>query len=113
VYREYNCYGPGSDTTGRIEFGKQLNPSRADRYNIDTIFAATNFPSTLGYTADTAEFMLMYRRFEASGYPERADTILFAGRDEYPEYPKDNWKPEFVADIYELIKNHTTPYLKR
>ena len=88
-YREYECFGPGSDTTNRVFFGKQLDPAKADRYVKDTIFTVSNFPTYLGYTGDTAELMKVYRRFEVSGYPERADTILYAGRDHYPEYPTD------------------------
>ncbi|MBN2611194.1 MAG: hypothetical protein JXB00_06525 [Bacteroidales bacterium] len=107
IYQEYNCFGPGSDTTNRVYFGKQLDPSKAPRYNIDTIFSARNFPSHLGYDGDTSELMHLYRRFEKSGYPERADTILYAGRDHYPEYPTENWKPVFYDDVYQVIKNNT------
>ncbi len=111
IYKEYNCFGPGSDTTERVDFGKQLNPDSAFRYNIDTIFAAGNFPSDLGYTADTAELMLLYRRFKQSGYAERADTILYAGRSSYPDYPTDDWSPEFYSDIYDIIEDNTVPFM--
>jgi pectin methylesterase-like acyl-CoA thioesterase len=106
-YYEYNCFGPGSDTTSRVEFGKQLDPSRADRYVTDTIFAAGNFPAYLGYEGDTTEVMHIYRRFEASGYPERAVIMLAGGRDTFPEYPTENWSPVFYDDIYQVIRNNT------
>ncbi len=111
IYKEYNCFGPGSDTIERADFGKQLSADSASRYNIDTIFALSNFPYDLGYTVDTAELMLLYRRFEESGYIERADTILYAGRDSYPEYPTEDWSPEFYSDIYDLIKQNTLPFM--
>jgi pectinesterase len=106
-YREYNCFGPGSDTTNRVAFGKQLDPARASRYIMDTIFAVSNFPTYLGYDGDTAEYMHVYRRFEASGYPERAVIMLKAGRDTFPEYPTENWSPVFDDDVYNVIKNNT------
>ncbi len=107
IYREFDCFGPGSDTTNRVYFGKQLDPAKAPRYNIDTIFAASNFPTYLGYDGDTAELMFLFRRFQNSGYPERADTILYAGRDHYPTYPTDNWSPVFYDTVYQVIKNST------
>lgn len=106
-YREYKCFGPGADTSKRVSFGKQLDYISALKYTIDTILAASNFPSNLGYSADTAELMHLYRRFEGRGYPERADTILYAGRDKYPSYPTEDWKPEFNQDIFNIIKNNT------
>ena len=106
-YREYNCFGPGSDTTSRVFFGKQLDPARASRYNMDTIFAVSNFPTYLGYAGDTTEVMHIYRRFEASGYPERALIMLYGGLDTFPEYPTENWSPVFYNDVYEVIKNNT------
>ncbi len=106
-YSEYNCFGPGSDTTNRIFFGKQLDPARAGRYVKDTIFAASNFPAQLGYEGDTTELMHIYRRFEASGYPERALIMLYGGLDTFPEYPTENWSPAFYSDVYEVIKNNT------
>lgn len=106
-YREYECFGPGSDTTNRVFFGKQLDPAKADRYVKDTIFTVSNFPTYLGYTGDTAELMKVYRRFEVSGYPERADTILYAGRDHYPEYPTDKWSPQFDEEIFNVVQSST------
>ena len=32
IYREYHCFGPGSDTTNRVSWSQQLDPSLADRY---------------------------------------------------------------------------------
>jgi pectin methylesterase-like acyl-CoA thioesterase len=107
-YREYNCFGPGSDTTDRAEFGKQLDPLKAPRYIMDTIFAAGNFPTYLGYEGDTTEVMHIYRRFEASGYPERAIIMLAGGRDTFPEYPTEDWSPVFYDDVYQVIKNNTS-----
>lgn len=118
IYREYNCFGPGSDTLNRVAFGKQLDPSKASRYNIDTIFAASNFPSDMGYDVDTNEFMHMRRRQEASGYPARADTIIFAGREElyasgdsFPPYPTENWLPEFYNEVFDLVNKYTVPFM--
>jgi hypothetical protein len=111
IYREYNCFGPGSDTTQRSDFSTQLDISHADRYVTDTILAASNFPSDLGYMVDTAELMLLYRRFEESGYSDRADTILYAGRDSYPAYPEADWSPEYHSTIYSVIQSNAVPFL--
>lgn len=111
IFREYNCFGPGSDTVNRIYFGEQLDPALAPRYITDTIFAVSNFPTHLGYEGDTAELMYLYRRFEESGYAGRADTILYAGRDHYPEYPTENWSPEFFDGVYSIIKEETFRFM--
>jgi pectinesterase len=111
IYREYNNSGPGSDTTDRIDFAKQLDPSRADRYNIDTILAASNFPSGMGEVVDSMELWSMRNRFEASGYPARADTVLYAGRDYWPEYPTDDWSPAYYDSIYSIIREYTVPFM--
>lgn len=111
IYREYNCSGPGSDTLQRVDFGKQLDPSKASRYVTDTILAASNFPSDLGYDVDTNELFYVRRRFEASGYPERADTIIYAGRETLPTYPDDNWSPEFNSTVHDLVNEYFVPFM--
>ena len=47
LYAEYNCYGPGADTTSRI-IGEQLSAEEAAEYTIDNIFAKTSNPA-FGY----------------------------------------------------------------
>ena len=118
IYQEYNCFGPGADTLNRVDYGKQLPPSEAPRYVIDTIFAANIFPSDMGYTVDTNEFFHMLRRFGASGYTARADTIIYAGREEIyansdslPPYPTENWSPEFYSDVFDLVNEYTVPFM--
>ncbi len=75
---------------------------------MDTIFATGNFPTHLGYEGDTTEVMHIYRRFESSGYPERAIIMLAGGRDTFPEYPTKNWSPVFYNNVYQVIKNNTS-----
>jgi len=111
IYTEYNCFGPGSDISNRVSFSRQLDPSLASRYNIDTILAASNFPSDMGELVDSMELWSMRNRFEESGYADRADTILYAGRDYYPEYPTDDWSPVYYEPIYSIIKNYTVPFM--
>lgn len=111
IYREYNNFGPGADTTERIEFGRQLDPSLADRYVADTILAASNFPADLGPVVDSVELWSVRDRFEASGYTARADTILYAGREQWPEYPADDWSPVFYDSIHSIITRHTFPFM--
>jgi pectinesterase len=112
LYREYNCSGPGSDTSGRIWFGRQLDTSLAARYNTDTILAASNFPSDMGWAVDSAELGSVRKRFMDSGYKDRFDTILYAGRPDLPVYPKDNWSPEYYAAIHSLIEQFTESFLQ-
>lgn len=52
----------------------------------------------------------MRDRFTASGYTERADTILYAGRDVYPSYPTDDWAPVFYDSVYSVVREYTTPF---
>lgn len=111
IYREYNNFGPGSDITNRADWSSQLDPALAPRYNIDTIFAASNFPSDLGPEVDSIEFWSMRNRFEDAGYVERADTILFAGRDYWPSYPSDDWSPEFYQPVYDIVNNYTSLFM--
>ena len=89
----------------------QLDPSLVPRYNVDTIFARSNFPYDLGPEVDSIEFWSMRNRFEDSGYAERADTILYAGRDYWPEYPEDDWSPEFYDPVFSIITEYTTPFV--
>ena len=111
IYREYNCYGPGAENLSfRASWSSQLDSSLAPRYNIDTIFAITNFPIDSGYVVDSVELWSMRDRFEASGYADRADTILFAGRDQWPEYPTENWSPVFYDSVYSIIRQYKEPF---
>lgn len=111
IYREFNNYGPGASPETRVSWSSQLDPALAHRYNSDTIFARSNFPYDLGEEVDSIELWSMRNRFEASGYAERADTILFAGRDFWPEYPTDDWSPQFYDPVYSIINNYTTLFI--
>jgi pectinesterase len=111
IYREYNCFGPGSDTANRVDFGRQLDPSLAPRYLTDTILAASNFPSDMGELVDSVELWSMRNRFEESGYVARADTVLYAGRDTFPEYPTEDWSPEFYEPIHSVLTKYTVPFM--
>ena len=111
IYREYNNFGPGASPETRVEWSSQLDPDLASRYNIDTIFARSNFPYDLGEVVDSVELWSMRDRFEASGYADRADTILYAGRDHYPEYPTDDWSPEFYAPVYDIVREYTSLFM--
>ena len=110
VYREYNNYGPGARQDFRVSWSSQLDSTLADRYNIDTIFAVSNFPIDSGAVVDSVELWSMRDRFEASGYADRADTILYAGRDHYPEYPTENWSPQYYDSVYSIIRKYVPTF---
>lgn len=111
IYQEYNNIGPGASPDTRVSWSSQLDPALAPRYNIDTIFSAANFPSDLGPVVDSVELWSMRNRFEASGYAQRADTILYAGRDAWPEYPTDNWHPELYSPVHSVVENYTSLFV--
>ncbi|MBN2275954.1 MAG: T9SS type A sorting domain-containing protein [Bacteroidales bacterium] len=105
-YREYQCFGPGSDTTKRVPYGKQLTDQEAEKYVLDTIFALSNFP--IDEVHDTAEIFVPYRRFASN--PAVPDPGLFfkAGKDTFPGYPSADWKIDVEQDsLYRLIKENT------
>ncbi len=83
--------GQGLCLQFRAPWSSQLNSTLVWRYNPDTIFARSNFPVDSGYVADSMELWITHDRFEASGYADRAGTILYAGRDGYPAYPEADW----------------------
>lgn len=105
IYQEYNCYGPGY-SPGSRQIGTILDASLAERYHNDTILAASNFPSDMGPVVDSLEFWSVRNRFENSGYVARADTILYAARDTFPEYPTDNWSPVIYDPVYQIITQY-------
>ncbi len=45
IYAEYQCFGPGSDTTYRISISRQLSDKEALDYNVDNIFSRNTHPS--------------------------------------------------------------------
>jgi hypothetical protein len=45
IYGEYQCYGPGSDTTQRIGISRQLTDSEAQTYTLSNIFSRSTHPS--------------------------------------------------------------------
>lgn len=44
-YAEYNCTGPGSDTTYRVSFSSQLTTAQASQYTLSNIFAKSSNPN--------------------------------------------------------------------
>ena len=44
LYAEYQCYGPGSSTSGRISASRQLTDEEAQEYTIANIFSRNSFP---------------------------------------------------------------------
>jgi pectinesterase len=45
IYAEYQCFGPGSDTTYRISIGRQLSNEEALEYTVENIFSRNSHPS--------------------------------------------------------------------
>lgn len=109
-YREYNCYGPGSDTSKRVWFGKQLLPEEAPIYTRDTIFSSKTFPS--GPTADEDEINAIIKHFAASDLTDMALEFMRAGMDTFPELPSTDWLITLDTNsIYNIIKENTIPFL--
>ena len=112
-YREYKCTGPGSVTTGRVIFGKQLTDQEAASYVLDTIFSKNSFPQ--GDAADTAEINAILRRFLVSTTPNMeqiAQVFLKCGRDTYPPIPTISWQPRVDTNsIYSVIKANSVKFL--
>ena len=108
-YREYKCTGPGSGTSGRVSFGKQLSDDEAKSYTIDSIFSATAFPQ--GEPADTFETNTILRRFEVSTTPNMVDiarSFMKCGRDTFPPHPEFDWHPEVdVNPVYRVVRSKT------
>ena len=44
LYAEYNCYGPGSDASGRVSFSTQLDSAAASEYTLANIFSKNTDP---------------------------------------------------------------------
>ncbi|MBN1306914.1 MAG: hypothetical protein JXA18_03290 [Chitinispirillaceae bacterium] len=112
-YREYKCTGPGSSTSGRVDFGKQLTDQEAKSYTLDSIFSASAFP--LGEAADTFETNTILRRFEVSTTPNMVDIARFflkCGRDTFPPLPELDWRPRVDTNsIYAIVRSHTARLL--
>jgi pectinesterase len=109
-YREYQCFGPGSDITKRVSYGKQLTDQEAEKYVLDTIFALSNFP--IDAVHDTAEIFIPYRRFDANPAVPQPELFFKAGKDTFPTYPSADWKINVDQDsLYQIIKNNTATVL--
>jgi pectinesterase len=108
-YREYKCTGPGSGTSGRVSFGKQLTDQESASYRLDSIFSAMSFPR--GATADTAEVNTILRRFETSTTPNMvtiARTFMKCGRDTFPPIPSTDWRPRVDTNpVYAVVRANT------
>ena len=48
LYAEYQCTGPGSNTSSRIAISRQLTDEEAQEYTLENIFAKTSYP-TIAY----------------------------------------------------------------
>lgn len=111
-YREYKCTGPGSGTSGRVYFGKQLTEQESRSYVMDSIFARSAFPQ--GADADTFETNTILRRFQVSTTPNMVDiaqAFLKCGRDTFPSYPALDWRPKLDTNsIYQVIKSNTVSF---
>ncbi|MFO7934765.1 MAG: pectinesterase family protein [Bacteroidales bacterium] len=47
-YAEYQCTGPGSDTSARVNWSHQLTPAQAEDYTMENIFSAASSPAFSG-----------------------------------------------------------------
>ncbi len=109
-YREYQCFGPGSDTTGRVSYGRQLTDQEAEKYSTDTIFALSNFP--VDAVHDTAEIFVPYRRFDANAAVLQPELFFMAGKDTFLTYPAADWKVNVDQDsLYRIVKSNTAAVL--
>jgi len=102
-YREYDCYGPGSDTTRRVYFGKQLSDEEAMQYTLNNIFSTDNYP------AGDEDYRIYYeKRFVGHKNEPYLEDIVFRADGSWPEKPSDDWVPDPYSDlVYRVLGKYT------
>ncbi|MBN1132093.1 MAG: pectin esterase [Bacteroidales bacterium] len=106
-YREYQCYGPGSDTTGYGSFRKQLSDEEAAQYTIENIFGAANFPP-----GDDDYLVYHRKRFVNHKNEPYLEDIVFRADGDWPVKPTENWVPDIASNpLYRLVKQHTLKFI--
>jgi len=101
LYAEYNCYGPGSDTTNRIRsIARQLTDEEAATYTISNIFGKNTAPSPYGgnwlperTSIDTSSFIVSVDEDKTSRMPQE-----FKLSPAYPNPFNPKTQLEFTLD---------------
>ena len=107
-YREYNCYGPGSDTSQRISFGKQLTDEEAALYSKENIFSADNYPEN-----DDDYTIYLEKRFVGHKNEPYLEDIVFRADGDWPEKPAEDWTPDPEEDeVYEVVYAYSERFIK-
>ncbi len=107
-YREYKCYGPGSDTANRVFFGKQLTDKEAEEYTLENIYGAGNYP-----TGDEDYSIYLEKRFVGHKNEPYLEYIVFRADGEWPEKPAEDWIPAPERDPwYKILYAYAEPLLK-
>jgi uncharacterized repeat protein (TIGR02543 family) len=106
LYAEYNCYGPGSATGGRVAWSSQLSGPVAATYSLSNIFARSSASSSLilyDWMPDSAatNLPLAIRLTSSAGAngsitPSGATNIIYGGSQTYTITPDAN---HHVADV--------------
>jgi pectinesterase len=105
-YREYKCYGPGSDRSSRAFFGKQLTEGEAKSYTPEYIFSRDNFPA-----GDEDYSAYLESRFKGHKAEPYLYEIVFRADGKWPDKPAENWDPVPYCDrICSLIYKHVKPF---
>ena len=106
-YAEYQCTGPGSDTSGRVEWSHQLTNGEAQEYTIGNIFSADNFPP-----GDDDYLDYWETRFKDHQNEPYLEDIIFRADGDWPVKPETDWIPDIESDsVYLILRAHTVMFM--
>ncbi len=106
-YAEYQCTGPGSDTSGRVEWSHQLAETEALEYTTENIFDADNFPP-----GDDDYLVYWETRFKDHQSEPYLEDIIFRADGNWPVKPTEDWVPDINSDsVYMILRENSFMFL--